>query len=532
MKKTFTINISGTVFHIDDDAHEKLNNYLIKLTRHFGNDPDAKEIVQDIESRISELFSEKLKGGSEVITIDHVEEIIRTMGMPEAFNDTKEEKENESKISSPRSRGRKLYRDPEHRVLGGVCSGLGAYFDIDLVFIRLLFVLFLFIGGGSVLIYLILWIVVPKARNIAQRLEMKGEEVNVSNISKSIKEEIQDVKDNYDKFRNSKTYSKGQERLSEAGNVLFSILRAAIKIIAVAFGVILLIASIILIIAFIISLFVTHEFIGISPFSSGFPLYLHLFVNGGILSWFWIGITLIVGVPLILLTYLGLKLIFRFKSINRAVGLSLLGLWLLGIVILISAAISGVSDFTSTSTSTKQAILPTRSDTLYLKLGKDEFNDYLDAKFDIGRLRVASLNDKDFLVGIPQFTIEKGESNDFNVVIKTQANGHDLYKAQANAKEVVYKYDQLDSLVSFNPWFVIPSQSSWHLQKVNITLKVPVNKTVFLSDDMVKIINDIKNTSNTWDGDMVDKYWTMKSEGLELTQRKPLTLQIDKKFKQ
>lgn len=531
MKKTFTINISGTVFHIDDDAHEKLNNYLIKLTRYFGNDPDAKEIVQDIESRISELFSQKLKGGSEVITSEHVEEIIRTMGMPEAFIDAKEEKE-EPKIVGPRARGKKLYRDPDNRVLGGVCSGLGAYFDIDPVIIRLIFVLLLFIpAGSSVLIYIILWIVVPKAKNIAQRLEMRGEEVNVNNISKSIKEEIQDVKDNYNKFRTSKSYSQGQERLSEAGNVLFSILRAALKIIIVVLGVILVIASIITIIALIVSLFITHEFIGISPFSSGFPFYLHLFMNGGIMSWFWIGIALVIGIPLVLLTYLGLKLIFRFKSINGAIGFSFFGLWLLGLVILIFATISGVGDFKTTSTTTKQLMLPTRSDTLYLKLGKDEFNDYLDTKFDIGGLRVASLNDKEFLVGIPRFTIEKSETNDYNVVIKTKARGHDLNKAQSTAREVLYKYDQQDSLVSFQPWFVIPSQSSWRSQEVTIMLKVPVNKSVYLSDDMVKIVNGIKNTSNTWDGDMVGKYWTMKPDGLQLTQRKPAALQITKKSK-
>jgi phage shock protein PspC (stress-responsive transcriptional regulator) len=529
MKKTFTINISGTVFHIDDDAHEKLNNYLIKLTRYFGTDPDAKEIVQDIESRISELFSQRLKDGSEVITIEHVEEIIQIMGMPEAFTETNEEKKEEPKIVSPRAGGKKLYRDPDNRVLGGVCSGLGAYFDIDPVFIRLIFVLLFFFGvGSSFLIYVILWIVVPKARNIAQRLEMKGEEVNVNNISKSIKEEIQDVKDNYDKFRKSKTYSKGREQLSDAGNVLLSILRAFAKIFVVIFGVVLVIISIALIVAFIVSLFVSHEFIGISPFSF---LDLHLFANGGILSWVWVGIALLVGVPLIFLTYLGLKLIFRFKPLNGAFSLSFLGLWLLGVVILIGATISGVGGFRRTSTNTKQEILPTRSDTLYLKLGKDEFSDYLSAKFDIGRLRVASMNDKDFLVGIPRFTIERSESNDFNVIIKTKANGHDLNNALANARDVVYKYDQQDSLVTFQPWFMIPSKSSWHAQEINIFLKIPLNKTVYLSDDMVKIISDIKNTSNTWDGDMVGKYWTMKPEGLELAQRKPAPLQINKKTK-
>jgi hypothetical protein len=187
---------------------------------------------------------------------------------------------------------------------------------------------------------------------------------------------------------------------------------------------------------------------------------------------------------------------------------------------LIVAAISGVRDFRRTSTNTRQEILPTLSDTLYLKLGKDEFNDYLDAKFDLGRLRVASLNDKEFLVGIPRFTIERSETNDFNVIIKTKARGRDLENALANAQEVVYKYEQQDSLVSFHPWFMIPSKSSWHAQDINIFLKVPLNKTIYLSDDMVKIINDIKNTSNTWDGDMAGKYWTMKQEGLQLAQRK------------
>jgi phage shock protein PspC (stress-responsive transcriptional regulator) len=529
MKKTFTINISGTVFHIDDDAHEKLNNYLNKLTRHFGNDPDAKEIVQDIEARISELFSQKLKGGSEVITIELVDEIIQIMGKPEAFTESKEEKEEEPKTGPAQVKTKRLYRDPDERVLGGVCSGLAAYFNMDRVAIRLIFVLFLFlIPGSSFLIYLILWIVIPKAKSIAQRLEMKGEEVNVNNISKSIKEEIQDVKVNYDKFRKSKSYSKGQERLSDAGNVLLSILRAFAKIFVVFFGVVLVIISIALIIAFIVSLIAGHEFIGISPFSTLYP---HLFVNGGTLSWIWVGIALLIGVPLIWLTYLGLKLIFRFKPLNGAFGLSFLGIWLLGIVILIGATISGVGGFKRTSTNTKEEILPTHSDTLYLKLGKDEFSDYLDSKFDIGNLRVVSLNEKEFLVGAPRFTIQRSETNDYNVVIKTKSRGNDLNQALANARDVVYKYDQKDSLVSFLPWFMIPSKSAWHAQEINISLKVPLNKTVYLSDDMVKIINDIKNTSNTWDGDMVGKYWTMKTDGLELAQRKPATPQITKKSK-
>ena len=225
MKKTFTINISGTVFHIDDDAYERLNNYISQINRHFGNDAEAREIVEDIESRISELFQERVKDGNEVITIEYVEEIIRIMGMPEAFDDAKEGEEPQMKI--PGQTHRKLYRDPDDRVLGGVCSGLGAYFNFDPVIIRLIFVALFFGAGSSLLLYLILWIVVPKAYTSAQRLEMRGEEVNINNISKNIKEEVQDVKENYEKFR---TNSRSRERMDHAGGILSSIFLSLIHI--------------------------------------------------------------------------------------------------------------------------------------------------------------------------------------------------------------------------------------------------------------------------------------------------------------
>ena len=197
----------------------------------------------------------------------------------------------EKKARIPRSKGKKLYRDPDDRVLGGVCSGLGAFFNIDPIIIRLIFVLLVFLGAGSsIIIYLILWIVVPKAANAAQRLEMKGEEVNISNISKNIKEEIQDVKDNYQNFRSNKSYSRGRERIDAAGNVLLSVIRAILKIFVVIFGIVLIAVGIFSIIALFISLFISGEFLGISPFSSGLPHYLDLFVNDGTLTWFWIGL--------------------------------------------------------------------------------------------------------------------------------------------------------------------------------------------------------------------------------------------------
>ena len=530
MKKTFTINISGTVFHIDDDAYERLNYYILQINRHFGNDADAKEIVQDIESRISELFQERVKDGSEVITIEQVEEIIKIMGMPEAFADSKDENE-EVVTKMPRSRTKKLYRDPDDRVLGGVCSGLAAYFNIDPIIVRLIFVALFFGGGSSLIIYLILWIIAPKAANTAQRLEMKGEEVNINNISKTIKEEIQDVKENYQNFRANKSYIRSRERLDDAGGIAMSVLRAIFKIIVVFFGIILVSIGIIAIIALFTSLFVSSEFIGITPFSNELPHYLGLFVSDGTLTWFWIGLALTLGIPLIMLAYLGTKLIFRFESNNPAIGFSSLGLWVFGIILLIFASVHGVSDFKSVSTSTKQEPVVTKSDTLYLKLGTDEFSDYLDSNFDFDGLRIASVNGKQFLLNEPRLEVEKSETNEFSVVIKSKARGRDLDVAQTNARNINYKFSQQDSLITFQPWFMLPDKSVWHKQEIDIVLKVPENKTIYLSNEIVKIIHDIKNTSNMWDGDMVGKYWKMTPEGLELTQRKPALVETPKKLK-
>jgi phage shock protein PspC (stress-responsive transcriptional regulator) len=497
MKKTFTINISGTVFHIDDDAYERLNNYISQIDRYFGNDADAKEIVQDIESRISELFQERVKDGSEVITLSQVEEIIKIMGMPEAFANSKEEEEVVIKVS--RSRGKKLYRDPDDRILGGVCSGLGSYFNIDPIIVRLIFVALFFGGGSSLFVYILLWIIVPKATNTAQRLEMKGEEVNINNISKTIKEEIQDVKENYQNFRANKSYIRSRERLDDAGSVLMSIIRAILKIIVVFFGIIFVLIVIVAIIALFTSLFVSSEFIGITPFNNELPHYLSLFVSDGTLTWFWIGLALTIGVPLIMLGYLGTKLIFRFESRNPAIGFSSLGLWIFGIILLIFASVHGVSDFKSVSTSTKQEPLITKSDTLYLTLGADEFSDYLDSNFDFDGLRIASLNGKQFLLNEPRLEIEKSETNEFSLVVKSKARGRDLDIAQTNARNINYKFTQQDSLLTFQPWFMLPDKSVWHKQEIDLILKVPENKTIYLYKEMVKIIHDIKNTSNMWD---------------------------------
>ncbi|MBA5793759.1 PspC domain-containing protein [Flavobacterium sp. xlx-214] len=188
MNKTVTINIAGFVYHIDEEAYYRLDSYL-KAVRTSIQQDGEEEIISDIEARIGELFSERIDAQSGVIRMNHVDEIMNIMGKPEDYvidDEIPYQQPNYSSIKQPK----KIYRDGEKRILGGVCSGLGHYLNVDPVWIRIIFILLLFLYGTSVLIYLILWIIIPKARTTSEILEMRGEPVNISNIEKRFKDGI------------------------------------------------------------------------------------------------------------------------------------------------------------------------------------------------------------------------------------------------------------------------------------------------------------------------------------------------------
>ena len=219
MKKTFTINISGKLFHIEEDAFEKLHDYLQGLNHYFGSQPGGYEILQDIESRIAELFQEKITEKQEAITNEWVEEVMARMGKPEDFiesgdNQCTDDATTEVKAEKIKKR---LYRDTENRIVGGVCSGMSIYFNTDPLLIRVLFVLLVFLGVGiSIIVYLILWIVVPKATTTAQRLEMRGEEPTIYNIQKTIQEEVKAVKESFAKINQSESFREGKKATRKA----------------------------------------------------------------------------------------------------------------------------------------------------------------------------------------------------------------------------------------------------------------------------------------------------------------------------
>ena len=150
MKKVININFQGRVIPIEETAYEILQQYVESLRKYFANEDGRDEIINDIEGRIAELFSDRLKKGSTCITEDDVNAVIASMGRPEDF-DTVEETTSRKQTSPPQaaptyryaSNGRgRFYRNADDKIIAGVCSGLANYLGIDPVITRILFVLF------------------------------------------------------------------------------------------------------------------------------------------------------------------------------------------------------------------------------------------------------------------------------------------------------------------------------------------------------------------------------------------------------
>ena len=232
MKKTFNINLGGIVFHIDEDAYDLLDKYLSNLRIHFSKEEGAEEIVHDMELRISELFSERLNEKKQVITLKDVEEIIAQMGKPEEFSEDTTQDTNE--YIKEEKGPKRLFRDPDNKVIGGVCSGIAAYLGWDVTAVRIIFIALAlpFILNGSLILngvviaYIIAWIIIPEANTATEKLSMKGMKVNVENIGKT-------VTDGFEKVNDYVKSDKPRSILHKIGEAIVSVVGFLVKAVLV-----------------------------------------------------------------------------------------------------------------------------------------------------------------------------------------------------------------------------------------------------------------------------------------------------------
>lgn len=326
MNKTIIININGIVFHIEEDAYEVLRSYMIDVKKHFGHSADSHEIVGDIENRIAEMFTERIvPGKKEVITMRDVDEVIGQMGRVNEFEYT--EAEGDSHQGNPvagesfRSSPRKLFRDRDDRILGGVASGLGHYFGIAAPWIRLIFVILFLTGGAGLLIYVVMWLITPVARTRADRMAMRGEAPNLKNFKRSFEEEMEGVRANFTVADRSASVA-----LRSAGNLLGKIFIIFVKIIAV-----LLIVSICIgLVALVMGILVRFAVIDMAIDRTLLPMSGDL---SEIRDTLLICVLLTVSIPLIALIALIVRVVFNRSIIGKYTGFTLFAIWLIASIL-------------------------------------------------------------------------------------------------------------------------------------------------------------------------------------------------------
>ena len=338
MKKTLTVNLGGTVFHIDEDAYQLLDKYLSNLRIHFRKEEGSDEIMDDFEMRISELLNERVRLGYEVITIEQVEEVIKRMGKPEEIFEEEEKSTDhednyraQQQETHTQTTKKRLMRDPDNRILGGVAGGFAAYMDWDPTAVRIVLFLLMFFYGITVPLYFLLWIIVPMARTATEKLEMRGQSVTVENIGKTVTDGFEKVSNNVNDFISS---DKPRNFFQKLADVFVLVIGFILKFFIILAGIFLLpplvlVVFILVVVTFALLMGGAGFIYNLSPFGADL-------INGAPLSMAimgCIGTILFIGIPIFSLIYAICCQLFKVRPLPTQARWILLALWLISLVL-------------------------------------------------------------------------------------------------------------------------------------------------------------------------------------------------------
>ncbi|MCT1526136.1 PspC domain-containing protein [Sphingobacterium hotanense] len=538
MNRTIIININSIVFHIEEDAYEILRSYMIEIKRHFGKTPDSKEILEDIENRIAEMFSEKIQSGrKEVINVQDVNEVIGQMGRVSDFDmdfqeDTREEHEpqfaaategepsdvfeepvEEAKQEEPYSEpafsyatSKKLMRDMDDRIFGGVCSGLGHYFNLESKWIRIIFVLFFLFGGSGVLLYVVLWAVMPRALTRADKMAMRGEAANLQNFKKSFDEEMKGLGENFSGA--GEHFNRGVRTVGDLLGRMFSM-----------FGKFL---AIILLISFgfaIIGLFITFVFctlnllgikndIMIPPLEVMTPVSAFFALLAGFMA---------IGIPTFALFYIMLRIVFKVQRMNNYLSMTLFATWIVSIVMILYFVVITQQEFKEVSTISVEKPLDksasyvfTENDVRVIKASDEEFNK---KKFNIN---VKGENLADYLKRDISIRFEALDSlKAAYIQYNYRAKGNTYKEASDRASRISYQVKQDKNLVTFDSHFAMNEQDKFRDQHVGMVVYLPVGTKVSLNKSLHSKVDDISAWEcSRYDEEAKSTEWIMTANGL------------------
>lgn len=513
MKKIININLAGRLIPIEDSAYEILSQYLGSLKKYFSKEEGGDEIVADIESRIAELFQDKLKKGAHCITDDDINAVKASMGTPEQFDDansssafTEEKKAANEDAYAPRPRKR-LYRDPENKVLSGVCAGLGAYFNIDPVIFRVIFALLAVGGFGTgVLVYFILWVATPVADTAAEKLEMRGERVDLNSIKNTIQDELNQMKGQVknvgDDIRN---FSQGRGK--QIGNDLESffvnlasglgkVLVFVTKGFFYFFAVVMLICLIITAIAMAVT-------------SAALLPMKDLLLQGTVQNTFiWPAIGLLIGIPIVALLIFVIRKLTGAKETSRYIGYTLSFLWIVGLMLAGIVAISIVKDYRRETTETTAiAIQQPSNGKLILKKAPNGLLNDMDDDWHINFFDNQALVDDDtIIINRVRIRVEKSIDSNYHVELKKYSAGRNIQQARKLANDIIFSVEQKDSILYLPEGYSLPRESNFRNQAVTLVIQVPAGKLIEADRQVTRHYSFKRYNYNYEDDDWGDDY--------------------------
>ena len=516
MNKTVNINLANMLFHIDEEAYNIMRRYLESVKRSFANTPGSDEIIADIEARIAELFHDKLENERQVITQKEVDEVIAIMGQPEDYMVDEDifEDEPRTKTTTAQNRVKKLYRDTEKKYVAGVSAGLAHYFSIDPLWIRLLWIfLTIFTWGGFIFIYGLLWILIPEAKTTAQKLDMSGETVNISNIERKVKEGFDDVADRV----KSVDYEKVGNTVKKGGKTIFDTFGDIVMFLFKIFGKFIGILLVIIGAATLIGLFVGLFTVGILDIIHVPGIDFYNVVNSTDLP-IWVVSLLAffaIGIPFFFLMYLGLKiLVNNLKSIGRVAKFSLLGLWLISIILLIVFGIREAASHAYTGSTSVESeitsIMP--SDTLNIRLvSTDEYDYEKDMHMGDTFISYDEAGNKVLVSDDVRFRIRKSQDTLVRIQIRREADGPSNREAKEIANQIVYEYEVNGNTLSFDDYLTTQGPK-FKDQEVRVNIFLPVG--TILTYDQMSSREWITTVNTDRDIDGLEGYvWKMTEDG-------------------
>ena len=558
MNKTISINLGGMFFQLSEEAYNKLEVYLNALKAHFATTEGHEEIMSDIEFRMAEIFQTKINASHTEISMEDVEEAIGILGKPEDFGEKTSTEEPKKKFTKDPHR---MYRDEDGKVLGGVCSGFGHYLNVDPIWFRILFIVSLFFAGTGILIYLILWIIIPVAKTTDEKLNMRGSRFNISDIEQQIKSEIHDLKDRikdasgeakrttkreFREFKREMKYRKYQDRKRRkyaravasqvaapateprghgVGSVLGEILHVFFKALLILAGVALLVLASFLTLALILSLVSPETFLmptqwGITTISAP-ALFAVLFETVTLRNLAYLAVILLIGVPLLMMIFNSSRLILGFRKKVKVVSMLASFLWLTGLIIGIVLFLHIFNSFNQKNKVVKNFALPQTQKTLYINFNHS--NDSLSINEDEHNMSAVGLLANCYIMedargekqfgGYPCFRFLVSEKGQFGLTVTKMARGNNKMLAYLNANNINYGLQIKDSVVTLDEKFLMDREDKWRNQKVTVTVERPEGKQIYVDPELKKILyNQDYQCNNNLGEDEIGRFLVANKE--------------------